>query len=58
VDREGRQWTVREAVVPYDRRSTPSLIFDCGDIVRRVRDFPRNWFECSSNELIDISIRR
>ena len=57
-DAEGSQWRVFEQVfADYDRRSGLSLIFSSDTAVRRVRDYPANWFELSDDELLTLSWR-
>jgi hypothetical protein len=51
-------WTVRERAAPtYDRRASPDLIFDSAGAVRRVRDYPADWFDLSDEELYALSWR-
>jgi hypothetical protein len=58
-DEYSHAWTVSERAVPYaDPRGTGSLIFDSDYSVRRVRNFPTNWFELSDAELCVISRQR
>lgn len=60
VSDERIRWTVRE----YPNDSTvdepivPCLIFGCDSAVRRVREFPANWRELRSNELLELSWKR
>lgn len=56
---DGDVWLVYErASAPMDRRSTPSLVFECRAVIRRVRDYPANWRELSDEELARLSWRR
>jgi hypothetical protein len=58
-DSEGRLWVVHEYQSSrYDRRAGTSLIFVTEDAMRRVRDYPANWFELSDDELYALSFRR
>ena len=41
----------------YDRRSGRSLIFSSELAVRRVRDYPGDWFSLSDSELAALSWR-
>ena len=51
-------WSVYELPPPYfDRRSKPSLIFECETAVRRVRDYPADWRSLSDEELFSLSWR-
>ena len=53
---EGVTWTVREDPTPaYDRRSAPSLIFSCDTVVRRVRNFPEDWWQLPDAALFALS---
>lgn len=60
VDPQGRQWTVRELEGPsYDRRTTArSLVFVCDDAMRRVRNYPADWFDWSNDALYGLSFGR
>ena len=59
VGPDGRYWTVYEfASSRYDRRTGISLIFVTDDAMRRVRDYPADWFELSAEDLYDVSFRR
>ena len=40
---------------PYDRRSTPSLIFENDLVMRRVRNFPSEWRSMTDDELFAVS---
>lgn len=52
LDADGHRWRVHETPAPnFDRRSTPHLVFDSETVVRRVRNFPANWFELSDQAL-------
>ena len=52
----GEEWEVFEAPLPsYDRRSGFCLIFESRDVIRRVRNYPSNWYELSEGELRDVS---
>lgn len=52
VDGEGTRWQVSERpFADYDRRRGLSLIFASDSAVRRVREYPANWFSLSDEEL-------
>jgi hypothetical protein len=52
VDDDGVRWVVKElSFSDYDRRRGQSLIFASEAAVRRVRDYPADWFELSDAEL-------
>ena len=51
-------WTVYEHTPAYDRRSGSTLVFDCPEVVRRVRAFPSDWFALSDAELVALSANR
>ena len=56
VDEDGVRWQVSERpFADYDRRRGISLIFASDAAVRRVRDFPADWFSLSIEELIALS---
>ncbi|MEP6992035.1 MAG: hypothetical protein ABJA80_13975 [bacterium] len=56
VDADGAQWRVFEQYFAhYDRRSGKSLIFSSEAAVRRVRDYPANWFELPDEALAKLS---
>ncbi|HEY7237206.1 MAG TPA: hypothetical protein VH539_23825 [Gemmatimonadaceae bacterium] len=53
---EGTPWLVYELPpAPFDRRSTPSLVFEAEHTVRRVRTFPTDWRSFSDQELFELS---
>ena len=53
---DGREWRVRQAALPsYDRRGGLCLLFEANDVVRRVRDYPEDWFEWPAAELFALS---
>jgi hypothetical protein len=58
VDEDGRTWLVRE-VPPstYDRRGAPTLVFITDDVMRRVREYPSNWYELPDAQLYALSMR-
>jgi hypothetical protein len=52
----GVTWMVYELPSgPYDRRQTTSLIFEAPAIIRRVREFPRDWRGLQDEELMALS---
>lgn len=56
VDTEGIRWQVTERpFADYDRRRGHSLIFSSDGAVRRVREFPADWFSLSDEELLALS---
>ena len=51
-------WLVYELpALPFDRRNTPSLVFESKDVVRRVRNYPADWRTLSEDELFALSWR-
>jgi len=42
----------------FDRRGGSHLIFECLEIVRRVRDYPENWMELGDADLYALCDRR
>ena len=58
TDPEGTFWDVREIKAPdYDRRGSMCLIFESSGAIRRVRDYPADWYELSELGLAEISQR-
>ncbi|PYP79346.1 MAG: hypothetical protein DMD35_08480 [Gemmatimonadetes bacterium] len=58
IDDLGQVWLVSEQPFSeYDRRSGRSLIFSSELVVRRVRDYPSDWFKLSDAELVALSWR-
>lgn len=56
---DGRTWLVRESSPsPYDRRGAPTLVFLTDDVMRRVQDYPADWFELADPDLFALSMRR
>jgi hypothetical protein len=56
LDGDGVRWRVFEQpFAEYDRRRGLSLIFASEGAVRRVRDYPANWFAISETELLALS---
>jgi hypothetical protein len=54
---DGRSWTVREAPLPFvDRRTGMSLIFESTSLIRRVRNYPPDWFDLPDAALFAISL--
>jgi hypothetical protein len=52
VDADGIRWQVSERpFADYDRRRGLSLIFASDAAVRRVREYPADWFILSDDEL-------
>lgn len=51
-------WHIYEHVPLYDRRSQPSLVFVSDVAMRRVRDFPAQWWELPDDALMALSWRR
>lgn len=55
---DGRQWAVYTIpAANYDRRGGLCLLFDSADVMRRLRDFPDNWYELPDAELYALSLR-
>lgn len=53
IDSTGRKWLVYEAILAYDRRAA-SLIFESGDIMRRLREYPADWWSMSVADLVQL----
>jgi hypothetical protein len=56
-DSKGRQWTVRQVMMNYDRRSAAVLLFENPEIIRVVRNFPENWYAWEDAKLEELSER-
>jgi hypothetical protein len=57
VDGDRRRWTVREiASNRYDRRDSRDLVFMARDIVRRVRNYPAEWYALEDDALYALSL--
>jgi hypothetical protein len=58
TDDLGQTWFVSERPFSeYDRRTGSSLIFSSELAVRRVRDYPSDWFTLSDSDLAALSWR-
>lgn len=56
IEVDGCLWLVYELpAMPFDRRSSPSLVFETDHVVRRVRDYPSDWRSLSDDELFVLS---
>lgn len=53
-DEEGRLWRIREVTFAD---TAPSLVFETEGVFRRVRHYPRDWFELSDSLLYALSWR-
>lgn len=54
---DGLHWQVREERWPTtDRRTGTCLIFDAETVVRRVRNFPPDWFDWSDADLYSLCL--
>ena len=53
---QGVPWLVYELPpMVFDRRNSPSLVFETDGTVRRVRNYPQNWRDLSDDELYALS---
>jgi hypothetical protein len=57
VGGDGCEWVVREFVTRGDGASSKSLVFERPEVVRRVRDYPRDWASLSDDQLYTLSLR-
>ena len=49
----GIRWCVYEVpATAMDRRSTPSLVFETDDVVRRIRNYPPEWRDLTEEDLV------
>lgn len=56
TDTDGVRWRVSERPFgQYDRRRGLSLIFSSDSAVRRVRDYPADWFDLADEALAALS---
>lgn len=54
---DNRRWTVREMTSnQYDRRDGCDLVFMARDVVRRVRNYPRDWYLLDDERLYALSL--
>jgi hypothetical protein len=51
-------WNVFEHIPEYDRRASATLVFASEGAMRRVRNFPQQWWDLPDDELLAISWRR
>lgn len=54
----GVRWEVRLFTSRYDRRSRPDLLFESDGIVRRVRNYPTDWYALGDDDLFEVSAGR
>jgi hypothetical protein len=53
---DGMPWLVYELPPgPFDRRTSPSLVFETETTVRRVRSYPPGWRDLSDADLFALS---
>ena len=58
VQVDGVQWTVHEILAPaFDSRGEPHLLFESDQILRRLREYPRNWHLLSDVDLFALTDR-
>ena len=56
VASEGVLWLIYELPPPsFDRRGSPSLVFESDMTVRRVRNYPADWRQLSDEALLSLS---
>ena len=54
---DGVVWSVRLYTWPYDRRGAPDLLFESDAVVRRVRDYPQDWYALRADVLFALSLQ-
>jgi hypothetical protein len=53
---DGTLWRVYELpAMPFDRRTSPSLVFESDTAVRRVRVYPADWRSLTDQQLFELS---
>ena len=53
---DATRWLVYELPPhQFDRRTTPSLVFESDYVVRRIRDYPADWRDLGDDELFALS---
>lgn len=56
---DGEVWVVYERAAGVDDRNPdPSLVFECRSAIRRVRDYPADWYTLSDAALRTLSWTR
>lgn len=58
VGGDGCEWLVRELTAKDAGSNSKSLVFERPEVVRRVRDYPRNWASLSDDQLYRVSLRK
>ena len=59
LDIDGETWRVYERPANhFDRRQAPSLVFESRSAIRRVRDYPADWFRLDDRALAALSWHR
>jgi hypothetical protein len=54
---DGSEWLVREFETGNAGSASRSLVFERPEVVRRVRDYPRNWASLTDEQLYRLSLR-
>ena len=54
---DGVPWTIRLFAATHDRRGGLDLLFESDRVVRRVRDFPPDWFTLPPDVLFALNRR-
>ncbi len=57
LDGNGCEWIVRELETVDVGSPSRSLVFERPEVVRRVRDYPRNWATLNDDQLYRVSLR-
>ena len=57
VGGDGCEWIVRELITRDAGATSRSLVFERPEVVRRVRDYPRDWASLSDDQLYMLSFR-
>ena len=54
---DGCEWLVRELETRDAGATSRSLVFERPEVVRRVREYPRDWASLSDDQLYRLSLR-
>jgi hypothetical protein len=58
IDDRAVQWTIFEQPNSFDRRRGRSLVFESESSIRRVRNYPSDWYLLDDAALLELSWSR